>query len=214
MSQLQHLVSHLWKSNKDEIISRSLLDCHCIGLHSIMLLECPEKTIRLYVATPDHQMWRNTMQGYKEGLSVGFHPHHCDITLHGILGDVINWSAQENESAGFKLDVSRYIYQSKITHGELKFQTLSPKTELYTTDYECIKPWQSVFMRANRIHTIGLAKGKSAAWMVYEGKEDKEYVPYLWSNTNPNEGTEKLYRQPTESDIINLLSIAGLPIYS
>lgn len=211
MALLRHLISHLWQSNKDEIVSRSLLNCDCVGLHSIMLLESPEKTIRLYVATENHQTWRNCLKN--GNLSVGFHPHHCDITLHCIKGKVLNWCVQtERVNSDIRLFLPKYKYQSKITQGESSFELVDKQEQLFTSSYKWLKPNQSVFMPANKIHTIGLIKRQIAAWLVYEGKEDKNYMPYLWTNLNPEDGMDGLYLKPNEEDIINLLAIAGLKI--
>jgi hypothetical protein len=46
---------------------------------------------------------------------------------------------------------------------------------------------------------------------VYEGKEDPNYIPYCWTNTDLlNQDHSKLYQKPTQADVLMLLNEAGL----
>src|SRR6478752_10393471 len=95
---MKHLISHLIKNYLEEIVNKSLLHCHCKGLHSIMLLESPGKTIRLFISTPQSEMYKNLPETFNyekatgeslfhsKKMSIAFHPHHCNVTLHVING--------------------------------------------------------------------------------------------------------------------------------
>ena len=56
---MKHLIKHLIDNHMENIISRSLKNCHCTGLHSIMLSESPEKTIRLFISDEKSEMYKN-----------------------------------------------------------------------------------------------------------------------------------------------------------
>lgn len=47
---MNSLIKHLWENNRKEIISKSIKNCHVKGLHSIMLLQSKNKTIRMYIS--------------------------------------------------------------------------------------------------------------------------------------------------------------------
>lgn len=206
---MDHLVKHLWENNRDEIVSKSLLNCHCKGVHSIMLSECPEKTIRLYIAVVGNELYKNLPDNVKDGyeMSVGFHSHHCNITIHCIKGQLLNWLVAPCES-GFEL--TKYKYHSKIKEGELSFENLGYEV-LNTISEIRMVAGKSMHMKASDIHSVACLSNEVSAWFVYEGKEAKEYNSFCWSNADmKNQNFEGLYQKPTESEIKNLLEILYL----
>lgn len=206
---MKHLIQHLLDNNIEEILNRSLLDCHVKGLHSIMLLECPEKTIRLYVATKEHELYKNLPENAANGLSIAFHPHHCNLTLHVVKGEILNWVAEVGEGKRGKA-LSKWKYQSAIKEGETRFKHIGYE-KIDTVDYQWLKTGECSMMKANEIHTVGVGKGEVAAWLVYEGLENREYNPYCWSNTAlDKEDFKGLYNKPTLEQIIDLLVEAEL----
>lgn len=202
------LVQHLLKVNQKEIIQKSLLNCHVIGLHSIMLLDCPEKTIRMYITSQDHELYKN----YNSADSLSYHPHHCEITLHCIFGSLDNIIMKvENEPSGNDSHlVDRYLYSSKITSGEMGFVK---DGEDYLKEYSrtSLMAGDSVHMPASQIHTVACSQHTVNGWFVYEGKENKNYKPYAWSNSDLTTATsDGLYIKPTFTDIVNLLKSVQL----
>jgi hypothetical protein len=196
---MEALIQHYFKSNHDEILSRSLINCHCKGLHSIMLSEIPERTIRLYITDQSHELWKNDEQ---QEQSLAYHPHHCDLTLHCIFGALVNAVVTESESGR---DVSRYLYKSKISDGEMAFQYLG-KSNISLPTPTVVGKGEYVFMKASDIHTVFCTKGTINAWLVYEGKEDPNYVPLCWTNRDLNNQTsEGLYEKPTLSKLKEIL---------
>lgn len=80
---MKELIKHLVNNHLDTIVEKSFLNCHVMGLHSIMLLESPEKTIRLFVSDGNSKLRKNTEENILKGKqTLAFHPHHCNITLH------------------------------------------------------------------------------------------------------------------------------------
>lgn len=203
---MKELVRHLIANNFDEIRAKSLLNCHCKGLHSIMLLESPGKTIRLYIAVEGNELSRNFPDGRFQ--SIAFHPHHCNLTLHCVKGQLLNWTLKESDASGMYL--TKYKYRSKINEGELSFEN-SGVSYLKTESLTWLKKGESVHMPANQIHTVACNDNEISAWLVYEGVEDPHYESFCWSNSNPNQlDATGLYRQPTEQQILKLLSDCDL----
>ena len=206
---MKELIRHLWENNHDEILNKSLLDCHCKGLHSIMLLESPGKTIRLYIAEENHEMYKNFPQYVRSGngMTIGFHPHHCDLTLHCIVGSFLNWRVAE---AKFGMEIDKYEYHSAIKEGETNFVKLGT-THVYTASETTAPSGTSIFLPANYIHTVACPEGMFCAWLVYEGKEDPNYKSYCYSNADMSkENFNGLYNKPTEEQIELLLKRCNL----
>lgn len=204
---MKALVKHLIENNIDEIVSKSLLNCHVRGVHSIMLLECPEKTIRLYISMPDSEMYKNQPCNIKNGLSVAFHPHHCNLTIECIKGFIWNTLVKEVD-IGYS--VTKYIYKSKIKEGNMAFLKLKD-TNVYFDKCTLLGAGNSISMLANEIHTVGCLKDAICAWFVYEWKEDKDYKPYCYTNVDPNKQvSEDLYIKPTKRQVIELLKKVDL----
>lgn len=202
---MKELIRHLVHTNMDEILSRSLLHCHCKGLHSIMLLESPGKTIRLYVHEPTGDMRLNFPHEVDSGgssMSISFHPHHCDLTLHCVKGKFMNWEVKPSTWGRI---YKKYKYHSKINEGELQFEPLGDQC-LINVSRNFYHPGQSVFLPAGSIHTVACFPGELSAWLVYEGKEDPDYQSLCWSNADLNQQDfSGLYVKPTHDEIISLL---------
>lgn len=204
---MQHLIEHLIANNFEEILDRSLLNCHVHGLHSIMLLESPGKTIRLYITDSDHQM--------SQLGDLAYHPHHCNLTLHCILGtmqNVIIEPIKFRDSRVSHIVLDRFEYQSKIKEDVGGFK-LKGWNEFHEPVINYMMEGSVEFMKAEDIHTVIVPEGEVAAWFVYEGMEDKEYQPNAWSNKDLSQySTEGLYLKPTRQDLKRLFLKIGIEI--
>ena len=205
------LVDHLLKCNLKQILDRSLMHCHSRNLHSIMLLECPEKTIRMFVAEADHEMYRNCPWN-KENQSLGFHPHHCDLTLSCVRGNIYNWVVEEqssNNTPKFRvLDIDEYRYNSQITAGKIGFNKIG-RSKLESHSFNKIVTDAPVHMEAKKIHTVYVPAGETAAWFALEGLEDPNYKNSCWSYANlEEENFDHLYKPMDEENLRRILSIA------
>lgn len=204
---MKELVKHLIDNHLDEIVEKSILNCHTIGLHSVMLLESPEKTIRLYITDKNHNLYYNFPDRAKYGMSIGFHPHHCNLTLLTHKGSIFNW---EVAVAKVGLPVTKYAYKSQITEDEMSFSPIQV-VKMHSKNQDWIAEGYSIYMKANAIHTVAVMKGQIAAWFVFEGKEDKDYAPFCYTNSDPNiEIPNDLYKKPTKVEVINLLKSVEL----
>lgn len=175
---MKELIKHLLANNYDEIKEKSIFNCHSVGLHSIMLLESPGKTIRLYIADSNHVLYRNFPENLgQERLSLSFHAHHCNLTLHCVYGKLLNWHVKGTaEQFGFQID--KYNYKSKIKDGELSFHKVDSRENLETVNYIFLNEGDSLQMSASDIHTVAVDKGRVSAWLVYEGKKTLTTNPF------------------------------------
>lgn len=153
-----------------------LRDCHVKSVDSI-LLDAPSTKLRVFIAKESHELWKN-IDHDNQIMSVGYHNHHCDVSLHSLKGIVHNILIKPD--IGNKFSV--YNYQSKIgtRYLEGKFEFIK-HTGIRKIDNGS---FGYVFMDSTEFHTIYVEKGKMAAWLVIEGKEDPDYRPVTISNNH------------------------------
>lgn len=200
---MEQLITHLLENNLEEIKKKSLLNCHCIGLHSIMLLEAPGKTIRLYITEENHQLYKNGMD-YINEQSIAYHPHHCNLTIHCVYGSLVNITVQESHNDNAPL-FNKYLYKSEISDGEMKFHPQG-EARIEHLGFKTVGKGESITMKAKDIHTVFCSKGTINAWLVYEGKEDETYNPICYTKKDlNNESSEGLYIPMNENQIRTLL---------
>lgn len=201
---MKNLVSHFVQNHLPEITSKSLLHCHCRGVHSIVLMESPGKTIRLYISEPGSELWKNDPEHFENGknMSIAFHPHHCSLTR--------NITNREMKQSDKGLEMEKFIYRSGITNGKIGFESVG-KEFLETKKITQLRPDQSITLSAKDIHTIYCDRDQLNAWFVYEGKEDENYKPFCWSNADlSNLDSKGLYEKPSEKQVIELLTKINL----
>jgi hypothetical protein len=167
----------------EQIAAKSLINCHCYGVDSIMLRDEPGCRLRMFVAHEGHELYKNIdFCGHQHGgLSVGLHPHHCDIRLTPVDG-VIRNIEEAGPSAQWVRHVwlDAYSFESAITGGGEFIPMLIQRGFKLT-----IEPLdEMIVMGARELHTIYVEKGQSAAWLVEETTEDRAYQPVCYSNRN------------------------------
>lgn len=181
----RRLLEHLLVENKEEIAKRSFKHCLVVGLHSIMLLESPGKTIRMYFTDKDHEMWKNHQKAILRNtlnLSLGVHPHHCNLTFQALTPDVFNMHVYNaNYKTGNEFELQEFLYHSplKDQKGSFKYQGTRLFQGLFVDEFQVDRPKK---MLANQLHTVYVPMDKETAWLVFEGKEDPAYKPFCYSN--------------------------------
>lgn len=201
------LVSHLLRTNFREILAKSRLHCHAFNLHSIMLLEAPGKTIRLFVAEPGHSLSRNDPRRYEGEMSIGFHPHHCDLTLVWLRGYIRNWIVSPG---GGDIEAGQFAYRSALRGQKPGFERVGD-ARLSTIDIRALEDGASIFMKASALHTVAVPSSEWAAWLVLEGAEDPNYLPVCYSTSDlENESFDHLYQPMPEGKLRSLLRVATL----
>jgi hypothetical protein len=157
------------------IVEKCLKNCHTFGLDSLVIKDGPGM-VRMFVAKPSHDLHHNDVDS-NAIMSVALHRHHCDVTLMPIMGDVYNVTISAH---GKPKKLRSYRYQSPISHGEGKFVSVD-SSELpinLTSDLLSVP----TTLHADLLHTIYVPYGKPAAWLVFEGGENKNYNPIVYSN--------------------------------
>lgn len=219
MKNYEALIRHYWNNNREEILDNSYLNCHVKGLHSIMLSNIEGKRIRLYITEYGNELVNNYNFKDRYGLTIenkittlGFHAHHCNLTLVVLKGNIYNTILNSNRiydapTIDNLLKLNIYEYISKILKGKINFKLLKKDNYYLVENSFKFKKGSSISLNANVIHTIGLSEEKSkSAWLVLEGKEDKNYNPIIYSNQELDKiNTQNLYIKPTEVQIYELL---------
>jgi hypothetical protein len=203
-----NFVQHLINDGQLPIMARkSFKNCHVKGLYSIMLLESPERTIRLYYADKDHELYKNSPDS-ESGLSLGFHNHHCNITLDVKIGTIKNWTAKVFDPETDKripMSLQKFRFKSYINNGVGGFEALG-ESKLVTKSFQQISDGYSKFLSADDLHTVYVAEKASASWFVYEGRENRDHDPICHSNTDLlSHNTEGLYGRIAEEEIMGVL---------
>jgi hypothetical protein len=214
------------------LLEKSLINTHCYGMDSLVLKDGPNM-IRMFIARPEHELWRNGLVGMPayglrggdiqltKDFSIAMHRHHCDVTLQPIMGQVFN-ILPEVSSAGedaprWKMPVPMrtYRYHSPILEGAKKggFQAVDTgEITLALAGHIIDRP---TFMPAEQLHTIYVPRNQSAAWYVWEGKEKAKHNDIVYSNAQlENFDFSKLDLPMTEDRLQDDLALINVRHYS
>jgi hypothetical protein len=196
------MIHALLNHHAKRIINRdscnALMDCHVKGLLSIMLQDEPGNRIRMFYATDDHQLHQRA-GAHNPDMTLAVHPHHCDITLVKVFGEVWNdtFRMEENETGSYH----ECRYSSKINCGRGGLEDTGRR--FIATDYMRRQINQyGTYMDAKQLHSIYVPQGTEAAWLVIEGREDETYESVCYT-TNPHFDPDGMYRP-----IVNPYSVA------
>lgn len=178
----RQIVRPILMANTEEICVRSLMHCHARNVHSLVLARGPadKSLIRVFIAEPGHELGGNAPKIAETQQSVAFHPHHCELTLCPLFGDVRNWTLWYDAEG---MTIPRYRYKSALREGEMKFQRCGQGL-LKTVSF--IPLDHAIHLEASEIHTMYAPSSEWAAWLVIEGREDPSYNSDFFSFTDPN----------------------------
>jgi hypothetical protein len=188
------------------ISERSLLNCHCKGVHSFVISENDGKLKRLYLTTKDHELWMTDLMLERSPKSIAFHPHRRDITLNVIEGLLFNAYIDVLPKGDRRGDpINAWEYVSKIDgSGSFKY---SDRYYYDNSRINVIQPGEKEFMVARKIHTVWVRPGEVAAWLIQEGEADKFYQGLCYSNANLEDFVWKdLYVKPTVEQTEKMLT--------
>jgi hypothetical protein len=193
-------------------LKRSLINCHVRGVDSLVINAGPPM-VRLFVARANHELWKNHWDANSK-FSLGLHPHHCDVTLIPIVGQIHNITFAEyaDDPCVAQVKLSPWKWSSHIRGEGGKF-TRIVNTPIPTALASSSRHTMSgpVPMAARQCHTIYVPHGKVAAWMVWEGAEDPGYESITWSNADLSQfETDELYQPMTESRLLADLDLAKI----
>jgi len=183
MSEFRHILQH----HRLRAELRGLKNCHVQGLASIMLHDEPGNRMRLFYAGVDHKLYTHPEDA---DAALAAHPHHCDITLVHLFGEVLHTVYHFAQHA--QGPASKCRYQSAITGDG---GSLEPTDEI-----GCLLPMSQshlnhdghIFSPAKDVHGIYVPRNREAAWLVMEGKEDPTYESVCYT-ANPNFDPQGMY---------------------
>lgn len=209
---MQAIVDHLARENLEEMVQGSYLNCHAKGLHSLMLLSSPGKTIRMFYATRTHDLWKNAPDlRATEAMSIAVHPHRRNLTLATLFGTMFNVRYRYARPARAPVYLDEFRYQSKIVDGDIGFKRERQRVPFETADVERVYAGQGAVMASRDLHTVFVPKGTAAAWFVLEGRQDPEYADICYSNADLESAVfDGFYEKPTEADVVNILRECGV----
>lgn len=182
------------------ITEKSLLNCHCKGVHSFVLNERENgKLDRLYLTTPDHELWMTDLRRDVDSStkSIAFHPHRRNLRISVIKGKLYNAYINILEKGNLHgVPIKAWNYVSKID-GEGKFERGG--TIYYDNlSINWLTEGSSEYLHAKKVHTVWAEKGEVVAWLIQEEDEDKTYDSRCFSSANLEEFDWKgLYIKPT-----------------
>ncbi len=192
-----NLIKHFLDTRLDLMVSKSLINCHVKGVDSILFDDTPSARIRMFIARPEHELWKNN-PNRAENWTAAYHPHHCGLTLQAVKGfSFINYLAKEVQGHDYNTyDTFKFEYQSKISKGDCAFKLLG-EAPLAMLDIETVDT--QITLAANELHTVAVPKKIISAWTVYETKEDVDYKPICYSNHDLTQlDTSELYKPMDE----------------
>lgn len=211
--QMQALIKHLVGADLSGIAARSIRNCHTVGLDSISLIvDGGKPVVRLFVAREEHDLWVND-PALGQPLSIGYHAHHCDITLDVVHGRLFNHIGRVGVHDGaLQVRCGEYVFRSAIKDGGLGFARTGDAVLSVGYGSQGIAEGSSVFMGAEEIHTVSVRRGDVCAWFVYEGRENADHIPLCYTN---NHGLlahprSDLYERMTPGMVMESLRLARL----
>lgn len=191
---IQHVVN---TGNFEQIAGRSFLNCHIKGVHSFVI--SVEPTIRIFYADYGHEM--------TEG-NVAYHPHHCDITLVPLVGQLTNLNATFYESFLHKGGFSKFKYASKIKSGKGSFKKIQSTKDFSRSNLHKIVLNESMFLKAEQIHSVFANPKEVCSWAVLEGREDPNYENICYSTKDLTKYSFKnLYKHCSAKDVEKYFSL-------
>ncbi len=205
---MKTLVKALVETRMDLIVKRSLGNCHCKGVNSIVLCEEEEGMVRLFVTDKNHDLHTPSNDFSKMEAPVAFHPHHCAITLMQVYGDMVNWTIGHDCDG---VEMMKFRYKSGLNKdNDASFDPLNVE-KMKTIEMLPLLEGDSCHMCPFDINTVFVPRRNTSAWFVFEGYEDKDYVPDCYSVYDiASTDYSELYTPMTEGKIRKLLRGVGL----
>ena len=203
---LNQFIQYHYHRILDGQVTTVLKHCHVYGMWSIVLHDGKQNRIRIFFADNDHKLHLNT-QDFRNPMSLAIHPHHCNVVLYPLFGDIHNITFIESHSKHFpdEIKLLKLQYNSAILNASPSITVVGEQSLFYdrNSDYKMYGP---INMYAKELHTIYIPKTHTAAWIVFEGKEDDTYENVMYSN-NPNFNFNEHYdKNFSHSELVDVFS--------
>lgn len=164
----------------------SLMDCHAVGVSSIVLEKAFGALLRVFLAWESHQLHLNQSLGT---AVVGAHDHRTAINLNPLYGDVFNSTYEELDRGK---PIGEWEFSSAIAgHSKVRF-----KRDTSLSLVECRRLVSEIHVPRYAIHTVHVAS-PMAAWSVRESSTRPRSTTRLFSDHMPN--IDGMYRRFTSA---------------
>jgi len=178
---MKEFIQHCLEDHPDEILKKSIKNCHVAWMHSIMF-DSSGRKIRMFYTDKNHDLWKNLPEYYEDWLSLWFHPHHCNISIVPLVWEILNWTVNTNPE--WEIECSEYMFRSHIKSGAWGFEKIGEWVRLQTKQLLHLNPWQKRFMPADELHSVWVNQWNQAAWIVLEWEESSKNHEQCYSNTD------------------------------
>ena len=192
-------------NTSDSVLLMSRKNCHAPNVHSIVLSKSSDNRLtRVFLVMPDHTLWHNGNRF--SAYSVGIHDHQYDLEITSIFGSVTHMLYEQGINR-FAEKLYRYQFKSGGCNGDPVVTPMGKELVSPTSVYLLSG---NKFLTHDRLHTLSVPEGETAAWMVTEGERRKDTTT-LFTNTELVK-TAGLY-QPFESvdEIVDLVKSVKYP---
>ena len=151
---------------------KNLLNCHTIGLHSFPISLENNLYKRIFYADTNHHLFKP--------LEIAIHPHHVDIKITILDGDLYN---QIYELSNQGESLKKFLWNSHILNGKGGFEYLGEQ-KLKRISNEKYSIGETIIMRACELHTVYVEQGKKCVWLIEESAPTCEYFPINYSDSD------------------------------
>lgn len=195
--------------------TKSLLNAHEKGLHSVMLYDFGpgQGKVRMFLAEGgEHDL--GNLKDAEDDLRCRIHDHRFNLALVPIVGDVLQISADETDDPDARSVRTKYEFGSAILSAANKFTFKSLGERAMTDDVdEILTPKGLSLMTADQLHSVNTTPEHSesdVAWLVIEGVEERSSsVLYSVAPDLPfSQNSEGLYIPATGSESAGLVGRA------
>jgi len=190
----------------EQIASKSYMNCHCKGLHSLAFVIEPFIIRMFYVDLNNGFLEQPDDFEENNELAIGYHSHrrmtsliiNKGVVYHILLGKLENHLKDVDsipEHCIKKTD--EWSYQSKILKRKSKVEKLKDKVDLVRYTFDILRKNDSIELK-HYLHTVQYASPFSS-WFVIERE------------VNPSH-EDKFYNNASEDKILNSLKNTYLPM--
>lgn len=166
---------------------KSILNCHCVGVHSFPIDYVNGFYRRIYYADVHHELWKSS--------SIAIHSHRFDLKITVLDGNLMN---KIYEKSDYGDDYKKYSFESKLLGLPGKFKLVG-HTKLKLNHSTWLSKGNCLSMSSDILHTVHVPRGRICAWLVEESKSKTVYKNEHYSK-EPLElwNPYKLYKECSE----------------
>lgn len=209
----------------EQIASKSYMNCHCKGLHSLAFITEPFIIRMFYVDLDNGFLEQSDDFTETNELAIGYHSHrrmtslvvNKGVVYHVLLGKLEdhNYLNKNNIKKNNIEQVNEWSYRSKILEGKSKVEKLRDKVDLISWVYHILREGESIELQ-DYLHTVQHASPFSS-WFVIEREVNESHEDKFYNNSSEDKileslkntylpmTTEKVYEILKQSDLLEIL---------